>query len=281
MISSKLFSEISPFENRALQSATVFFGLQLIAFWSVWRWIFIRFQTSAEESWSVFALIAAAFFAFVRQNKAAEKIANSTYFLSAFFILLYAVGFVFDVPLLLRGMLAIISLNLFLSGWRFGKNFHFGLFVLLSMTLPVIASLNFFLGFPMRVIVGEAVEILLKMQGLDVFREGTALRFGEQLIWIDAPCSGIKMLWFGFFLTAILICFFRLKNVQSLIALILAFITILLGNIFRASALFYTESELIKAPKWFHETVGVLVFAFVSLAIVFIVKRIAEFKWQK
>jgi hypothetical protein len=60
---------------------------------------------------------------------------------------------------------------------------------------------------PLRVIVGVATAFLLQMQGLDVWREGVCLHFGEKLIWIDAPCSGIKMLWFGFFLASFLFVF--------------------------------------------------------------------------
>ena len=89
------------------------------------------------------------------------------------------------------------------------------------------------------------------------------------------------MLWFGIFLTAATACFYRLKNSKIIIALGLSFAVILLGNIFRASALFYTEAEIVKVPQWFHESVGVFAFVLTALAIVLITKKIAEFEWQK
>jgi hypothetical protein len=95
------------------------------------------------------------------------------------------------------------ALTFTLSVWCFGKTFYVGLWSLLLLSLPSVASLEFFLGYPLRVLVGEATAFLLQMQGLDVWREGVCLHFGEKLIWIDAPCSGIKMLWFGLFLAAI------------------------------------------------------------------------------
>jgi exosortase/archaeosortase family protein len=135
--------------------------------------------------------------------------------------------------------------------------------------LPVAASLQFFLGYPLRVKVGAATAFLLQMQGLDVWREGVCLHFGEKLIWIDAPCSGIKMLWFGFFLASFLVCFYRLSNFKAAAVLGSAFLIILLGNIFRASALFYIEAEIIKTPAFMHEAVGVFAFAFTAVGIFF------------
>jgi len=35
------------------------------------------------------------------------------------------------------------------------------------------------------------------------------------------------------------------------------------------------------SPDWMHSTVGVIAFAFTSLAIVQIVKKFSGFKWQK
>jgi len=166
--------------------------------------------------------------------------------------------------------LAMAALTFTLSRWRFGKIFHAGLFAMLILSLPLIASLQFFLGYPLRVLVGAATARLLRLQGLDVWREGVCLHFGEKLVWIDAPCSGVKMLWFGLFLTAFLVCFYRLSNLKTLAVGASAFLIILLGNIFRASALFYIEAEIISAPEFMHEAIGVFSFAFVALGIVFV-----------
>ena len=244
--------------------------LQLLTFWAVWRWMAIRVWTSGEEVWGIVSIFAVIFFAFFWQKNLA-KINSSAFIYPTIFTLFYLAGFAFAPPLV-RAILAMTALTFTLSSWRFGQTFHLGIYVLLLLSLPVMASMNFFLGFPLRVVIGEAVEFLLKLQGLDVWREGVCLHFGEKLVWIDAPCSGVKMLWFGMFLTAVLVCFYQLKNFKSLIAFVLSFISILLGNIFRASALFYTETEIIKAPVWMHEAVGVFAFAVTALGIVFIIK---------
>lgn len=250
--------------------------LQLLAFWAVWRWLALRVWTSAEERWSFLALAAAIFFAFswTKAESHGEPDASKRHF-STFDYLpsvcltaLYAASFIIAAPPLARAILAMAALTYALSRPRFGVYFHFGLFGLLLLSLPSVASLQFYLGYPLRVAVGKATTWLLQMQGLNVWREGVCLHFGEKLIWIDAPCSGVKMLWFGFFLAAFLVCFFRLSNLKSLAVFASAFLIILLGNIFRASALFYIEAEIFAAPEFMHEAVGVFSFAFIALGIV-------------
>ena len=254
--------------------------LQITAFWSVWRWLFARISTSSEEVWGIFPLLGVIFFSYLGDEKKSTDLKPATYLLATGFLFLFVIGF--DAfPPLVRGVLAVFSVTFFLSAWRFGKTFHLGVFILFLLGLPLMASLNFVLGFPLRVMVGEAVEFLLQMQGLEVFREGVCLHFGKKLIWIDAPCSGIKMLWFGTFLASAATLFFRLDNLRTLVALGFSFVLIFVGNVFRASALFYTEAEIIKVSGWFHEAVGVLAFAVTAFAIVLMVKGVADFKWRK
>lgn len=275
------FADTLRLENfRVLASSRFIFFVQLIAFWSAWQWLTARVWSSDEEIWGIFAIAAAVFFCFFRSENVSVKLSTFSLYSSAIFTILYAASFAYAPPLA-RSALAMTALTLTLSGWRFNRKFHAGIFTLLLLGLPVMASFNFFLGYPLRVIVGEAVEFLLKLQGLEVWREGVGLHFGEKLIWIDAPCSGVKMLWFGIFLTAVLITFFRFNILKSITALIIAFAAILLGNVFRASALFYTEAEIFQIPAWMHEAIGVFAFLLTALGIVFIVTKLNDLKWQK
>lgn len=274
------FGKFDSIGNSKLFAFNFIFIFQLAAFWATWRWLGWRVWTSAEERWSLTALAAAIFFTFVWTKSEAiyerlETPRKSVRFSAAgfaaaifliFLIVLYAASFGFAPPLL-RAILAITAITLTLSSWRFGKTFHAGLWSLLLLSLPSVASLQFFLGYPFRVIVGEATVFLLRLQGLDVWRDGVCLHFGEKLIWIDAPCSGIKMLWFGLFLAAFLVCLHRLSNAKSATVIASAFFIILIGNIFRASALFYIEAEILRAPPFMHAAVGVAAFIFTALAV--------------
>jgi exosortase/archaeosortase family protein len=84
------------------------------------------------------------------------------------------------------------------------------------------------------------------------------------------------------FLTAVLVCLYRLSFWKSVLALAAAFGAILSGNVFRASALFYIESEIITAPAWMHETIGIFSFVAIALGIAFIIQFLRrDFRWLK
>jgi hypothetical protein len=63
---------------------------------------------------------------------------------------------------------------------------------LATLSLPLLASLQFYAGYPLRLVTAEAASWLLA-PGFDVERSGTALRIDGQLVIVDAPCSGVQM----------------------------------------------------------------------------------------
>ena len=140
------------------------------------------------------------------------------------------------------------------------------------LSLPLLASLQFYLGFPLRLLVARPASAMLRAAGLLVFSEGTALRWKEQLIEIDAPCSGIKMLWAGGYLVCTLAVIYRLSWRRTLAAGALGIVVIVLGNLWRATALFYLEAGLIKMPAWSHNAIGVAAFVVTALALIALVR---------
>lgn len=114
-------------------------------------------------------------------------------------ILLYAATYAF-LPPLLRALIAVTAIGCTLCSLRFGKSFDAGAFGLLYLSLPLIPSLQFYGGYPLRVLVACAAAPILRLGGFAVMRDGTCLNWSGQLIWIDAPCSGIRMLWVGLYL---------------------------------------------------------------------------------
>jgi exosortase/archaeosortase family protein len=260
-----------------MNNSLVVIALQLAAFWSVWRWYAMRAAGSGEDAWGVLALIAALVLCWFKRKEVEKNPSLALPIASTF---LYIVTFPF-LPQLLRAALAVTTIAVTLSQLFFKKRFHIGLFVLLLLSLPLIASLQFYLGYPLRLIVGYVAAPLLRIGGFAVYAEGSCLNWGGKLIWIDAPCSGIKMLWAGLFLTAVLVCFYELRTMKSLLAFLTAFVVIIIGNIFRALALFYVEAGIIKTPSWMHEGVGVVSFALVGIAIVsFILWLRKEKTWR-
>ena len=248
-------------------------GLQLIAFWEVWRWYISRTVYSWDQPWGLLAFIAALVFLFV-SKKPLHKEAPSL-LLPALFIALYAATF-FVFPPLARALIAFTAFAVTLTSLRFGRSFHPGLLGLFYLSLPTIPSLQFFGGYPLRIVVAQLTAPILRMGGFAVVPEGTCLNWSGQLIWIDGPCSGIKMLWVGMFLTFVLVCLYEIPAVKTMLLVPLAFIVIIGGNVFRAVALFYLEAGVLNMPSWGHDYAGVLAFVLQAIAIVFIVFKLKK-----
>jgi exosortase/archaeosortase family protein len=108
---------------------------------------------------------------------------------------------------------------------------------------------------------------MLRMNGIAVAREGAMLAWNGQLIAIDAPCSGVKMLWAGLYLACALAASYRLPAVRTMAAVALACAVVVAANAVRAAALFHTEAGLLQLPPWSHQASGVVCFIAAALVI--------------
>jgi len=248
-------------------------GLQLIAFWDVWLWYLARAAYSWDQPWGLLAFAAALAFLFV--SKKPLPAGERSLLVPALLVLVYAATYFF-LPPLARAVIAFTALAATLSSLRLGRTFHPGLFGLFYLSLPAIPTLQFFGGYPLRLVVAGLTAPILRIAGFAVVVEGTCLNWGGKLIWIDAPCSGIKMLWVGMLLTFLLLCLYELPAVKALMLLFLAFVVIVVGNVFRAVALFYMEAGVLSMPSWGHDYAGVVAFVLQAagiISIMFILRR--------
>ena len=248
-------------------------SLQLIAFWEVWRWYVSRAVFSWDQPWGLLAFVAAFLFLFVSKKPLPKE--NPPLLLPALLIVLYAATY-FVFPPLVRATIAFTAFGVTLTALRFGKLFHPGLLGLFYLSLPTIPSLQFFGGYPLRVLVAQLTAPILRLGGFAVVPEGTCLNWSGELIWIDGPCSGIKMLWVGMFLVFVLTCLYDLPVLKTLLLVPVAFIVIIAGNVFRATALFYLEAGVFDMPSWGHEYAGVVAFVLQAVVIVSIVFRLRK-----
>jgi exosortase/archaeosortase family protein len=129
------------------------------------------------------------------------------------------------------------------------------------LTLPVLPSLQFMLGYPMRVLSATLVVALLQAHGLAVTRQGTFLLWRDKTIQFDAPCSGVNMLWAGLLLTLMGCTLLRLGATKVAIAVTLSVVLTIAANVLRATSLFYLETGMVLgAPIWWHEGIGIAAF---------------------
>jgi exosortase/archaeosortase family protein len=240
----------------------------LIAFWEVWRWYVSRAVYSWDQPWGILAFVAALVFVFASRKP--WPLAERSLLIPALLIATYIATYFWFGPLA-RATVAFTALAVTLSSLRFGKAFHSGLLGLFYLSLPTIPTLQFFGGYPMRMVVSEVTAPILRLSGFAVTAEGTCLNWAGHLIWIDAPCSGIKMLWVGLFLTFVVLCLYELPLLKTFLLLPLVGIVIMVANVFRAMALFYIEAGVLNMPSWGHEYAGIVAFVLEAAGIVSIV----------
>lgn len=251
----------------------IILALQGVAFWPVWRWYVERITDGSDEPWGIVALATAIMF-LMRQGKPGE-VKVLTLGCASALVTLYALSFPF-LPALVRAILAVLTLSCTLSAFYLGRSLHLGILGLLLLSLPLIASLQFYLGYPVRFLTTEIAARIISLTGHAVIAEGTCLRWLGDLISVDAPCSGIKMLWTGLYLNFTLACFRGLGSLRTWLTYSLSMFVIFLGNLLRTVVLFYGEAHILSFPLWGHQGVGIAAFLVVALAIATIHTKIRE-----
>jgi len=248
-----------------LSKSSAFLLLQLVAFWPVWRWYVSRLLDSSDEPWGLLALVTALLFIGLRGKEV--KISSRQMIVSSVFLFVYLVTFK-ALPPLGRAFLAVMSIASILSPSRFGRSVHIGIIGLLLLSLPIIASLQFYLGYPVRFVTAIIASKLITLTGYYTTAAGTCLSWAGEIISIDAPCAGIRMLWTGLYLNFTLACFNGLNTIRTWLTYSLSMLIIFTGNVMRVTALFYMETGILHGPPWIHNGIGLVAFTAVTLAIV-------------
>ena len=236
--------------------------LLVLASWPNVGWYLDRMRDGADEPWGVLALAAAILFCVFGWKQEVRP----WRFLFAGACLILALGLAAWLTPLLVSLLLFLALACLLVDRRCWLG-HSGLFVL---ALPLISSLQFYGGYPLRWLVGKLSAGLLAMLGHAVEVQGTVMKWRGEMIVIDAPCSGVQMLWGSAFLACVLICIQKSDFKRSIVVLQVASLSAFFGNVVRNVLLFYLESGLVGSTEWAHEAVGLAVFISVLAVVVWV-----------
>lgn len=240
-----------------------------VAFWPVLSWWVARTADTSDDALGVAALAFMVVTTWWERGDA--KLSRAWGWGVLGVIALYALTFAW-APNLVRALFAATALGVVVGRMRGVGPLHFGTWGLVAMTLPVLASLRFFLGYPLRWVTTQATALLLRVGGLVVETRGLALVMGPTEVWVDGPCSGVQMLWVGVFLAAALAFVFRLPNRATVGLFVCAVFATVAGNISRAAGVFYLESGILELPEavdaialpLLHELTGIAAFAVVA-----------------
>lgn len=234
------------------------------ALWPAWQWYARRLADGSDEPWGLLALAALLGWCVRQRKNCSPRFGWSAACLTA-----YTVSYGF-VPPILRAAFGALALGALVLP-REGRAGCWGLILL---SLPVLASVQFYLSYPLRLTVAEGSALLLHLAGLQVQVRGAALLWQGQTVLVDVPCAGLHMLWFGLFLASASAAIFRLSARRSLCAGAAALVVVLAANVARATALFPKEAHLVPWPEWTHAGVGLGCFAWASWGIVTITRKL-------
>lgn len=238
-----------------------------VAGWPVWRWYVARIGDGSDEPWGLVALVAV--LTVLPWRRLREPLPGGAASIASVVALVVILGYE-GLPPIVRGGLWMLVLAALLGGTgpalaRAG---------LLLLSLPVVATAQFYLGYPLRALTAACSVPLLQGLGYEVTRQGTALRWAGETVLVDAPCSGIQMLWTGLFTACALAAIRSLGEGSTLRLLRWAGGVVAVANLMRCVALFLVEVRGGVPPRWLHEGIGLVLFGAALGAVVWAAGRL-------
>ena len=252
--------------------AWVWLLLLAVALWPTWLWMGGRMLDRSDDPLGLLALSALALLVW-QQRRLLRAAPQLAWFGLGLLAVVFATGMQGSVPALVVALVALLGLALGLAAFLPAAVPTAPVLGLSVLALPLLASLQFYAGYPLRIVTAEASRWLL-MASHDVQRSGTSLLVDGHLIIVDAPCSGVQMAWFGYF-TACVVSLFATRSAthdsrRFLTRLPAVSVLVLAGNIARNTVLVALEATGMHLPNWAHEGVGLVALAGVCGAIAWV-----------
>lgn len=252
--------------------ATLWLALPTVALMPVWAWSAARLLDQSDDPLGIVALLA--LLALVMRDRRRFSTTPRVAWLVAMTLLATAAVVSSGVlPPLLRGVLAVFSVSAALMAVRAAHQPMVALTGLGLLALPLLSSLQFFVGYPLRVVTAEASRFLMGLFGADAVRSGSTLEIAGQLVMVDAPCSGVQMAWVGYFTACVAAVWWRVPDARFLRRLPLVGLAILGGNILRNTLLVLNESQQTHWPAWAHDAIGLAAFTGVCMLVLWVIAR--------
>jgi exosortase/archaeosortase family protein len=270
--------------------AWLWIALQTAALWPTWRWMAARVADGSDDPLGLLALAAlgALLWSAREQLRSAPR---WPWLAAALAGTLAATGLRGPVSPLLTSLLAIVAwacgLLAFLPDTRRGAMRVQGgvlwpaprraiaalpVLGLAALALPLIASLQFYAGYPLRLLTAEASRWLLAA-AFTVQREGASLWVDGQLVVVDAPCSGVQMAWAAYF-TACAVALLKGRSSRAFLSrLPLVGLAALAGNVLRNTALVALQASGHEASAFVHQAVGLIALAAVCGVVAMVMGR--------
>lgn len=242
-------------------------GLQAFALWPHGVWLLRRVQDGSDDPLGLAAL---AVLAIALWRVAPQlRIAPQTGWLAVAAAATAGANLaLLALPPLVCALLAALALAAGLHAWLRTEVPRLPLAGLLLLALPLVASLQYYGGYPLRVLTAELSAWALQLAGIAAERSGTAMTVRGQLVIVDAPCSGVQMAWMAYFCACAVAAFTSLRDGALLRRLPFIGAIVIAGNVLRNTVLVALESRPQGLEATLHEAIGLVALALVCAAVV-------------
>jgi exosortase/archaeosortase family protein len=246
-------------------------ALLALALWPTWWWMGQRMVDGSDDPLGVlaFAALGTVLLQHRLRLRAAPRLGLQAAALVGAVLTTVLHG---QLPDLLLALISLLSLALGLLAFLPARVATAPMLGLSVLSLPLLASLQFYAGFPLRVVTAEVSRWLLSVAHT-VQRTGSSLVVDGQLIIVDAPCSGVQMAWLGYFTACAVALAVGRSNRSFVLRLPVVSVLVLLGNVVRNTVLVALQASGTHLPVWGHDAVGLVVLAGVCCGIVWAMAR--------
>ncbi len=248
-------------------SAIDWLALQALVLWPHGAYLVERALDGSDDPLGLLALAALA--GFVARQAHELRLSPRLPWLTASVVITLAANaaWVLGAPALAAGVLAALALAAALSAWWPARRPLAPLAGLLLLALPLVASLQFYVGWPLRVVTAEASARALQFFGVEAFREGASMLVNGRLLIVDAPCSGVQMAWLGYFGACACAAWQALPDGTFVRRLPLVGAIVLAMNVLRNSLLVALEARPEGLSALAHQGIGLACLAAVTVAV--------------
>ncbi|MDR2031288.1 MAG: exosortase Q [Azoarcus sp.] len=241
------------------------------AMWPHIRWMAQRMLDGSDDPLGIVALAALACVGW-RHRGRLRHMPRPAWFCGALVLVLLAGAAWQALPPLLATLLALLGFAAGMLSLLPGTVASAPVLGLAALSLPLMASLQFYAGYPLRLVAAELSRWLL-LAAHHVERDGAALRVDGQLVLVDAACSGVQLVWLGYFTACATALLSGCGNAHFLRRLPAVGGLVLTGNVLRNTALVALQADGKAVAAWLHEGIGLVTLAGVC-ALVFRLMRV-------
>lgn len=246
--------------------AWAWLALQTAALWPHGRWAAERLGDGSDDPLGLAAL-AMVLLVLARWGSRLRAAPRPGWLAASAAMTVAATAALASLPPLAAAVLAATALGLAFAAWLPAEAPRLPLAGLALLALPVIASLQFYAGYPLRLLTAELSTWGLQLAGFAAERSGAAMTVQGRLVIVDAPCSGVQMVWLGYFCACAAAAWTGLRDGALLRRLPVVGLLVLTGNVVRNTVLVALASRPQGLGEAAHEAIGLAVLGLVCGAV--------------